>query len=459
MRDIALVVFVAALLPFCVRRPWIGIILWFWFGLMAPHFLLWGFGRSVPFAMAVAGFTLLGWAVSKDDRQPIEWNRVVVLSVVLFFYYTFTTLFAWAPEAAWDYLSKVAKMMIMLIVMLSVIHGYSRIRWLMIVTVLSVGFYGFKGGIWALATGGENMVMAGTGTHTLAGNTALGLALVAVVPLAFEIARCETRVLFKRGLYAVAMLSTVAVPFTYSRGALVGLAAVFPFIFPRIRRFIVVLPVLAVMGYVFQDYLPDRLVKRAETIETYQEDGSAMQRIRAWTVAWNLVKDYPLTGGGFDFEAASNRSGWWSYAGDFAMVDFLGGNRHTAHSIWFQVLGQHGYLAFLLFVLMLLFAFVDLARIRRRAALIVEAYWIERYSRGISIGLLGYLVCGTFLNLAYFDLLYIYLFSTSLLHRELNRCERESKLGANPSPLGSKTNPRKSSAGPARGRVGRPASV
>ncbi|HCX34147.1 MAG TPA: putative O-glycosylation ligase, exosortase A system-associated, partial [Rhodocyclaceae bacterium] len=53
MRDIAVTLAVFGSLPFILRRPWIGILVWTWLGFMNPHRLAWGFSTTLPFAMIV----------------------------------------------------------------------------------------------------------------------------------------------------------------------------------------------------------------------------------------------------------------------------------------------------------------------------------------------------------------------------------------------------------------------
>ena len=45
--------------------------------------------------------------------------------------------------------------------------------------------------------------------------------------------------------------------------------------------------------------MPQQWFERMATIKTYEQDASAMGRINAWNMAFNLAKDRPL-GGGFD---------------------------------------------------------------------------------------------------------------------------------------------------------------
>src|SRR2546428_10160054 len=100
MRDYVLTAIIFSLIPLCFLRPWIGIIVWFWFGLMNPHRLTWSFAYDMPFAVLIGGATLAGVVLGKD-RKPIPWNVGLVLIAVLVAYFTFTTFFSWVPEYAW----------------------------------------------------------------------------------------------------------------------------------------------------------------------------------------------------------------------------------------------------------------------------------------------------------------------------------------------------------------------
>src|SRR5678815_4061445 len=136
MRDYVLTAFVFAMVPFCVARPWIGILMWYWLGMMNPHRLTWGFAYTMPFALMIAAATLVG-AIFARDRRPIPWNTELVLAVVLLGYFTFTTFFAWAPVYAWPQLEKVVKVIFMTLVATMFIHGRYRIRALLLVVVAS----------------------------------------------------------------------------------------------------------------------------------------------------------------------------------------------------------------------------------------------------------------------------------------------------------------------------------
>src|SRR5262245_19570330 len=100
MRDYVVTALIVVLLPVCLIRPWIGVLVLDWFGVMNPHRLTWNFAYSMPFAVWIGGATLLG-ALFAKDRRSIPWNAQLVIVVVLAAYFGFTTLFAWAPFEAW----------------------------------------------------------------------------------------------------------------------------------------------------------------------------------------------------------------------------------------------------------------------------------------------------------------------------------------------------------------------
>ena len=176
MRDYGLTAFIIALLPLCLMRPWIGIVVWYWFGLMNPHRHTWDFAFSMPFAALIGGATLIGAVMDTKDRKPIPWNAGLILVMVLVLYFTMTTIPAWAPEPAWLQWRKVIKIALMTFVATMFIYGRERIYALMLTIAFSIGFYGMKGFLFVVRSGGSERVQGPDGTF-IEGNTFMGLAL------------------------------------------------------------------------------------------------------------------------------------------------------------------------------------------------------------------------------------------------------------------------------------------
>lgn len=417
MRDIALSAIFAVLLPLCVAHPWIGILTWTWIGMMNPHRYSWGWFYDFPIAQLVAIATLTGLLITKD-RKPFVWTREMVLVSLLFVYFTFTTFFAWAPSAAWDLWAKVGKILVMVYIVPLVIFGEKRIRWLLLVAALSIGFFGVKGGIFTITTGGTNTVLGPRGGTFISTNVTIGLAFLMVVPVLVVLARTEPRRWIRRALYATAVLTLICIPVTYSRGALVGLLVVAPLLFLRSRtKFFIILLALP-LAYFAQDLIPDRLKQRTASIQEYDKDESAQLRIQSWTVNFNIAKERPLTGGGFNLEYASDAR-WLSYApflvreGD-PTVNYA----RAAHSNYFQILGSHGFLALGMYLLLLGLMLARLQTLVWKAAKVPGGEKLAAYASGIQLATIGYCVSGLFMNGAYFDLFYLYVVITAVLWRE-----------------------------------------
>lgn len=422
MRDYVLTLLIFGLLPVCVWRPWIGILVWYWFGLMNPHRQTWDFAYSMPFAVWIGGATLIGVLFAKD-RKPLPWNTGLVLLAILMAYYTFTTFFAWAPDPAWEQWRKVMKVVLMTFVATMFIYGKDRIYALMLTMALSIGFYGVKGFFFVLRTGGAGRVQGPEGSF-ISGNTFLGMALVMVLPVLVCLAREEDRRWLRSLLYAAAAMTGISTIFTYSRGAFLGLAAVVPLMVMRSKRKWLAVALLVPALFALPALLPESVFQRAELIENYEADRSANMRLQSWTVAWNIARDRPFTGAGFNFEYGDVRERWLAYSSQ----EYAWALRHAqaAHSIYFQVLGQHGFVAFGLFMALLIGTLVSLGRVRTRARIHPGLHWLSSYAAGLQIGLIGYMISGAFLSSAYFDLAYLYFALAAIFWRELRTAEERS---------------------------------
>jgi hypothetical protein len=95
------------------------------------------------------------------------------------------------------------------------------------------------------------------------------------------------------------------------------------------------------------------------------------------------------------------------------------GGTQSAHSAYFQVLGQHGFIVLGLYLLLIAVALATLTRLSRRARAFPDAYWIAAYSDGLRVGIIAFAISGAFINVAYFDLYFIYIAMTAVLSREL----------------------------------------
>ncbi len=224
MRDIALALFIFGMIPYILMRPFIGLLVWSWLGYMNPHRLCYGFAYSFPWVELVAIVTLASLVFSKE-RKKIPFCAVSVLLCVFLAWTGITTLFAVVPDAAVEEFQEFLKILIMVFVTFMLVNNRERMHWLVWMIVVSLGFYGFKGGVFTVLQGGVNHVLGPPGSF-IADNNALAMALCMILPLIRYLQLHSTRKAVRVALGVGMFLTVIAVLGTYSRGGLIGLAIV-----------------------------------------------------------------------------------------------------------------------------------------------------------------------------------------------------------------------------------------
>lgn len=393
MRDLALLGIVLGAMPFALRQTWIAVLLWTWISVMNPHKLAFGFAYNAPFAAMAAGAAMVSILFSRD-RLKWSFTPPVVVLILFVLWMCITTAFAFYPDLSWVQLNKVLKIQLMTLVAIAALRERKHIELFIWINALSIGFYGFKGGLFTISTGGASRVWGPPGGF-IEGNNEIALAIVIAIPLMNYLRMVSTRQWVRVALLAVMVLSTVAAIGTQSRGALLALSAMGLVLWVRSDRKMVTGVVVAFVATSLIAFMPDSWEQRMSTIQNYQEDGSALGRINAWWMTFRLANDQ-FFGGGYEIYTPQLFARYAPYPDDL----------HVAHSIYFSVLGEHGYIGLLLFLLLWWLAFRTIGKIRKDARKQIETEWAYHLAAMCQVSLVGYAVGGAFLSLAYFDLPY-----------------------------------------------------
>ncbi|MHB1052268.1 MAG: putative O-glycosylation ligase, exosortase A system-associated [Thiobacillus sp.] len=393
MRDLLVAGIIFGLLPFVFKRPWIGILLWTWLAYMNPHRQTWGFAFDFPFSMVVGLVTISAFLFSKDKKEML-WTRETVLLLIFVVWMFTTTVFSLYPDDAWLQWNKVWKIQLMIFLIAMIIKDRQQLHWMIWVIAASLGYYGVKGGIFTIATGGTYRVWGPEGTF-IGGNNEMALALVMVIPLIRYLHLQAERQWVRLGLASAMVLSGVSAIGSQSRGALLAMVAMGFFLWIKSRNKVVTGVYLAVSIVILAVVMPQSWYDRMNTIETYQEDASALGRINAWHTAFNVATSR-ITGGGFEMLQVQT---FRQYAPDPFRV-------HDAHSIYFEVMGEQGFIGFVLFMSFGLLTWIRAQQIIRQYKHDPGKKWASDLAAMVQVSLVGYAAGGAFLGLAYFDLPY-----------------------------------------------------
>jgi putative inorganic carbon (HCO3(-)) transporter len=416
MRDLLVTLIVIASLPMIFKRPYIGAVMWVWISVMNPHTQGWGFARTFPFAAIIAATTIVSVFLTKEDKRlPV--TPIVKAFIVFFLWMCVTALFAIHPDQIGEQWSKVTKISLMTLVVLTVLKKRWHIESMIWSIIVSIGYYGVKGGIFTLRSGGADRVWGPEGTF-INGNNEVALAFVMVVPLMYYMATLTKQKYARYALYASMALCALSALGSYSRGALLAVAAMGAFLWIKSKEKVAVGLglLLAVPPMLF--LMPSKWFERMDTIKTYSDDESAMGRINAWKMAANLANDR-LFGGSFQIYDA----------GVFQMYAPVPADVHAAHSIYFQVLGEHGWIGLFLYLLLGVLTWKSATWIAKNTVQDPDMAWAHNLAMMMQSSLIGFIVGGAFLSLAYFDVPY-YLMVAIVATRIIVEKELKDKMPA-----------------------------
>lgn len=428
MRDIALSIFVFGLLPVALRYPVVGAYLWAWLSIMNPHKLTFGFAYDLPFAMLAALVTLVGFLFTRK-RYALPPNSIMVVYVLLLVWMTCTSFFAVAPvDRVIDRWVFVAKIHLMIFVTIMLIRERKHVQILVWLVTFSVAIFGIKGGIWTVTTGGGGRVWGPAGSM-LYGNNELAVALVMLMPFLYYFYQTVTQRWARFAILFCMVATAFSILGTQSRGALIALLAMAFFLGIKGPHPIRASLALIVVVGVAINFMPESWTERMESIGKYEADSSAMSRIWTWKTLWAAALDRPLTGVGF---SADNWAVFAQYAPRGAEFEAFDGRVFVAHSIYFQTLGEHGFVGLALFLLLGFTTWRTAGRIARTQAGDSEfRAWMPALMRMVQVSLVGYAVGGAFLSLAYLDVPY-YIVSYVILCDALVR--QRAKAASRPAP-------------------------
>lgn len=263
----------------------------------------------------------------------------------------------------------------------------------------------------------------------------MAVATIMTIPLLYYLYLQSTKRWLRWGLLASMVICGFSALGSHSRGALLAGSAMLAFFWLKSRNKLIIGLALALLVPVAIGFMPGKWETRMESIQNYEADRSAMGRINAWTMALNLAADRPLVGGGFEIY---NRSVFARYAPD-------PNNVLVAHSIYFQMLGEHGYVGLALFLLLWALVWRDTSWIKKQSRSRDGLRWASDLASMIQVSLVAYAVGGAFLQLAYYDVPYYLLVAVVLtrilVENEIKGVVQKAGIAVKPQINGNRINP------------------
>ena len=432
MRDLVLLAVLPLLLYAMFKRPFIALGMWPWTALFFPNGWVYGAASSIRYNLLFAGVTILTYVASK--HKPKVNLTALGVGVLLFFVWTtISSIFAIGnTEVTWEYWNRFWKVIALFMFVLFIVEKKLHVDMVLWSVVLSVGFYGNLEALKYFASGGSHAI-AGMSGHVLGDRNELAVAFVMTLPIcAYLLGEYGERSrLIKLALLGTMVLLVFAVIGTQSRGGFISMLAVAVYMFIKSDRKGLLGLIATVLVIVASQVVSSEWASRIDTIEAANQDDSFMGRVVAWKLSFILAVENPLFGGGF--KALENFSIWtrlskefysysWFYTGDAIPVEFA----RAAHSVYFQVLGDHGFGGLFIYFSILMLAFFKAGKVARVVRRKFGKHWLGTLAEMIQLSIFAFAIGGGALSFAYFDLIFmlfalVIVLETRLLPAEIAR--------------------------------------
>lgn len=402
---------------------------------MNPHRMTWGWARYFSFAEIVAIITLISIILSKENwRIPLTPLTVVWFAFIAWM--GLTTYYAIMPEPAQEFYGRILKIQLTTFLTIMVMTTRHRLNLLIGVIAFSISFFGIKGGVFTLLTGGTSRVWGPAGGF-FEENNSLALALLMAMPLMYYL-RSQLVKPWQRSAMLLAMVLTVLAALgTYSRGAMVGGGAMMLFFFLKSDKKLPVAIGIILVVPALISFMPEKWTHRISSIVEqvkpapddwsditglpapmhsrdrlgiWPTDTSAAGRINAWNYSIN-VANARVTGAGLES---------WSEV-PFELYAPIPSDTHSAHSIYFSVLADHGWFGLFLYLLIGVLMWRNASWVIRQCERIEELQWLSLMCRMIQVGTIAYAAGGAFLSLSYFDLYWHFVGITVIARRIVDK--------------------------------------
>lgn len=435
MRDLMFACLMLLAVPLAFVRPFNAYLLWGWTGMMIPTSYFYGFMADARLNFVFALLTILTILLGRVRLQDYQNNRVTWLYLLFSVHCTASFLLGYAnnPLNA-QYYELVVKLMVFVLLMPLFVRERVHFHAMFLIIALGLGLHGVLNGLKTLASaGGHNMLgpfgsMIGDRNHL---STALVLTLPVLYYLFMYSERRWVRLAFLGGLAAVAM----AVLGSGSRGGFLAISVVAVWLVVTSRRKALAVSLAIVGAVAFAAFAPERWTERLSTIQEAQDDESFQGRMIAWRVSSAVAAANPVFGGGFHAVQAANV--WNEFKASPGLLGFLGlpvpeFAPKAAHSIYFEVLGDLGFIGLGLF----LFIIAQAIWSRWRIVKLVgkshpQLIWARDMADMLMLSILAFAVGGAAVSLAYFEVIYMIIMLMELLRlhvvRELRKLQVTAK--------------------------------
>lgn len=414
-------------IPMALYSRFYGLLLYVWYALFRPEFFVWF--DLTPYRISLLLGILLVIPCFLFGTFPTLSHPLSVGSILFLGAALVSLIDPVDAVLGWYWMDYLTRLVLVCLLAITIVDTRQKLLITVAVIAGSFGFHSAKAGLAALASpGGVEFAEGFAGSFGDNNGYAFGIGLI--IPLFVAVAQNMTQRWMRWGFYLAAPLSALTVVSLFSRGGLLGMAAAtLALVAVQKRRFLAIgiFSAIALGGLYFAP-ISDRWFQRMETIRTFEDDQerSAMSRLHFWRLAVDMALDRPWGVGLKNYEAAYDY--YDTSGGDF-------GSARAVHSSHFQVLAEMGFFGTAIYIWLIGYAFLLAFRLRRRSRdprlSAADAKLVLSMANGFIASMVGFLVGGAFISVAFNDLTWLTFALLASLDRISQRlCAEASDVSA-----------------------------
>jgi putative inorganic carbon (HCO3(-)) transporter len=385
-----------------------------WVDTFSPQHVAYSILTDFPVSL-IMGAAMFGAYLLTDRRYPPRLTLITALIVAFGCWVTFTTLTcAVAPEVAWPKWNWAIKTMCFATFMPFLFRSRIQIEAFLQVYLFSAAIQIVPYGAKTLISGGSyhaNLALV-SGNSGLAEGSTLATVAIMSVPLALWLRKHTLifpRIRLIRLMYLGLAIAAISASIgTVERTGLVAIVVVAIALWLqsqyKIRWALVAAALVPLLLFVL--IRPDSdWAERMSTITDYNQESSSLGRILVWEWTLKFVQSHPF-GGGFNAYVVDTVT----FPGDGQTAPVVVHGK-AFHSMYFEVLGEHGWVGLGLFLSLLGVGAATLLRVARKCRGQAELAWCRDLALALLTSEAVLAVSGCFIGIAFQTEVY-YLFAT-----------------------------------------------
>ncbi|MCB2088060.1 MAG: putative O-glycosylation ligase, exosortase A system-associated [Sphingomonadaceae bacterium] len=411
MLDLALILFILAVLALGIRRPFIWVLAYLYIDILAPQKIGWAITAAIPVSLIAFCAAFAGY-LAADSKKGSRFTLRQGILVVLLCYCAWTTSHAEFAEEAlvkWDW---VWKALVFAIFLPLTLRTKVRIEAALLIMVLTAATIITNAGIKTVFGGG------GYGTLHIYVNdnsgmyesSTLATVAIAIIPLIVWLVKFGT--IFpddwRVRLYSAALIfSCLLIPVgTEARTGLVCIAVLAILLLRDVKRRLTFIVAGAALGMMALPFLPQSYYERMSTISGHQSDESASTRVAVWKWTLDYASRNPM-GGGFEIYRGNKFEFKMPVAvkdGNTTAVEYQDviDQGRAFHSAIFEMLGEQGWPGLFLWLWLHAAGLWQMERLRHRFGRREGGpHWQGQLASALQNAQIIYLVGSLFQGIAY----------------------------------------------------------